>query len=494
MTAEFTPGALTVGIEPHLFVIFGGTGDLARGKLLPALYRLLRSREFDDKVEVLAVATQQLPEADYRAIVVSALEEAGFEGTSAWVDEYLHYQPLKDGFEALGARIADLETASDLGGNRVFYLAIPPSAFASTVEGLGKHDFVSGPGWTRVVVEKPFGSDGPSAAELNAMLHSWFAESQVYRIDHYLAKETVQNLMALRFANPLFESSWNRDRIDSVQITVAEEIGIGSRAGYYEGSGALRDIVQNHALQIMTLVAMEPPVKARAEEIRDEKVKVLRATYAVDPHDLVRGQYTAGEVSGRPVAGYLGEEGVDPQSNTETFAAIRLEMDNWRWKDVPFYIRAGKRLHTRLTQVSVVFKEPPVVLFAGHDPCVMHPNVFDIRLQPSEGFALGFEMKVPGQGYDLQTQWLRFDYDEAFGELPGAYETLLADVMTGDQTLFVREDEVEQAWRIVAPILDETDRPDPYPGGSWGPPAAGELLARTGRVWQTPESELRQLP
>lgn len=483
---SFTPASLTVGIEPHLFVVFGGTGDLARRKLIPALYELLANRRFDDTVEVLAVATGDLTDDAYRRVAAEALADAGFDGADEWCREYLHYQSVDQGYEALADRIAGLEEASGLPGNRAFYLAIPPGVFEDVVEGLGKNGLVTGPGWTRVVVEKPFGSDARTAAELNGLLHRWFDERQIYRIDHYLAKETVQNLLALRFANPLFESSWNRDRIDSVQITVAEDIGIGTRAGYYETAGAVRDIVQNHGLQIVTLMAMEPPVKLDADSIRDEKVKVLRSMFPIDVHDLVRGQYVAGSVAEEPVMGYRDEEDVADDSTTETFVALRLFVDTWRWKDVPFYIRAGKRMTGRVTEVSVVFREPPVCLFEVDESCEMHPNVFGIRLQPAEGFDLGFEMKAPGEGYQLQTQRLRFRYDEEFGTLPGAYVTLLADVMVGDQTLFVRADEVEQAWRIVEPALDRADQPDFYPAGSWGPPAADELMARTGRRWQLP--------
>jgi glucose-6-phosphate 1-dehydrogenase len=486
LSEPYTPGALSVGIEPHLFVVFGGTGDLARKMLLPALYQLLRRREFQDSVEVLAVATRELTEDEYRAMAVESLADEGIPGCEDWAALHLRYQSIRHGFEALRKRIEEIEEAEGLGGNRAFYLAIPPAVFDDTVDGLGKSGALMGGGWTRVVVEKPFGSDLDSAHHLNQVLHNWLDENQIYRIDHYLAKETVQNLMALRFANPLFESSWTRDRIDSVQITVAEDFGIGSRAGYFDKAGIVRDIIQNHALQILTLVAMEPPVKATSDAIRDEKVKVLRAMYPVDPGDVVRGQYDVGEVGGEKAAAYVDEKGVDDSSTTETYAAFKLEIDNWRWKGVPFYLRTGKRLERRVTQVSVVFKEPPVFLFSVEAPCHMHPNVFDIRLQPQEGFALSFEMKVPGEGYDLRTQRLRFDYDEVFGELPSAYFTLLADVMTGDQTLFVRSDEVEEAWRVVAPVLDPGVMPDLYPAGSWGPVRAEELLARNGRHWQTP--------
>lgn len=486
---SYTPGAMTVGIEPHLFVVFGGTGDLARTKLIPAVYELLWGRRFDDAVEVLAVATSDHSDEDYRRMAREALADVGVPDAAEWCDENLHYQSISDGYEALARRIDEIERASGLGGNRIFYLAVPPGAFGDTVEGLGKAGLTSGRGWTRVVVEKPFGTDESTAGELNALLHRWFDERQIYRIDHYLAKETVQNLLALRFANPLFESSWNRDRIDSIQITVAEDIGIGSRAKYYDGAGAMRDIIQNHALQILSLVAMEPPVRLGARCIRDEKVKVLQSTYRLDPSDVVRGQYEGGIVEGSSVAGYRDEADVPDDSVTETYVAARFVIDNWRWMGVPFYVRSGKRLTSRVTQVSVVFKDPPVCLFEVDPECQVHPNVFDIRLQPREGFDLGFEMKTPGEGYRLHTQHLRFRYQDEFGELPGAYVTLLADVMTGDQTLFVRSDEVEEAWRLVAPVLDRADRPEPYPAGSWGPPAADRMLAGSGRRWQVPTSE-----
>ncbi|MFP3913703.1 MAG: glucose-6-phosphate dehydrogenase, partial [Actinomycetota bacterium] len=310
-TGGYTPGALSVGIDPHLFVIFGGTGDLARAKLLPALYQLLRRRNFQDRVRVLAVATRDIDEAEYRATALEALESAGHPEAVEWAEGHLHYQSLKHGFEALGRRIASLEHEAGLGGNRVFYLAVPPGVFRRTLESMGKEGLTAQRGWSRIVVEKPFGTDTESSMELNHLLHTWFAEEEVYRIDHYLAKETVQNLMALRFANPLFESSWNRDRIESVQITVAEDIGIGSRARYYDQAGALRDIMQNHALQIFSLVAMEPPVRATAQHIRDEKVKVLRATASLQAGDVVRGRYTGGEMNGSPVPGYLEEPGID---------------------------------------------------------------------------------------------------------------------------------------------------------------------------------------
>ena len=472
------PALDTVRIDPHLFVIFGGTGDLARRKLLPAFYRLLQRREFADTSKVLAVATRELSDDEYRELAKEALVAAGVDPDEAerWCWSCLSYQPIAPGFAALADRIGDIEEREGLPGNRVFYLALPPSVFDDTIEGLGSVGLHRGPGWTRVVVEKPFGRDLASARELNGLLHRWFDESQIYRIDHYLGKETVQNLLVFRFANTLFESVWNRDRVEAVQITVAESLGVEGRAGYFERAGIIRDIVQNHLLQVLSLVAMEAPVAMDASAIRDEKVKVLRSIYPVTADRVVRGRYVAGELAGVRVPGYLEEEGVAPDSMTETFAALRVEVDNWRWKGVPFYLRAGKRLPRKLTQVAVSFREPPVCLFDTDEACQVHANVLFITLQPDEGFDLWFDVKTPGEGFELHTQSLRFRYAEVFGELPGAYETLLADVLCGDQTLFVRADEVEEAWRILEPILDLSDPPEDYPAGSWGPKAADGLI------------------
>ncbi len=468
----------TVSIDPYLFVIFGGTGDLTRRKLLPAYFRLLRRRGFADVGKVLGVATRQIGDAEYQELATKALVEAGIDPDEAgrWCREHLRYQPVAAGFPALAERIEEIEQDAGLGGNRVFYLALPPSAFADTVAGLGATNLHRSPGWTRVVVEKPFGRDLESAKRLNGTLHRWFDESQIFRIDHYLGKETVQNLLVFRFANTLFESVWNRDRVETVQITVAESLGLEGRAGYFERAGIVRDIVQNHALQVLSLVAMEAPVRMAAASIRDEKVKVLRAIYPLRREQVVRGRYTAGRVDGVPVPGYLEEEGVAPDSVTETFAALRFEIDNWRWKGVPFVVRAGKRLPRKLTQVAVSFREPPVCLFDTDESCQVHANVLYITLQPDEGFDLAFDVKQPGEGFELRTQTLRFRYAEVFGDLPGAYETLLADILCGDQTLFVRSDEVEEAWRILGPVLDLEEPPEEYPAGSWGPVSAERLV------------------
>lgn len=465
------PAAETMGFDPHLFVLFGATGDLARRKLIPAIYRLLEARDFADVTHLLGVATSQLDDERFRRLVVSSLTDAGWseDEASRWCAECVSFVSISDGFDALADRIADIESHHALPGNRAFYLAIPPPVFDDTLEGLSQAGLCDGPGWTRVVVEKPFGTDLDSARHLNQVLHRYFTERQIFRIDHYLAKETVQNLLAFRFANMLFESSWNRSQIDSVEITMAETLGLEGRAKYFESAGVIRDIIQNHLMQVLTLVAMEPPVRLEADAIRDEKVKVLRSIYPVTRGAVRRGRYTAGTIDGQPVVGYLDEDGVGPDSTTETYASIRIDVDNWRWRGVPFVLRSGKRLAGRLTQIAVRYKEPPVSLFEVDGSCRVHANVLFITLQPDEGFHLTFDVKRPGEGMELVTQHLAFHYRDAFGDLPDAYETLIADLLVGDQTLFVRGDEAEEAWRILGPALDLTDQPVPYAAGSWGP-------------------------
>lgn len=467
------PAAETVGFEPHLMVLFGATGDLASRKLIPAIYRLLEARDFEDTSYLLGVATSDLDDGAFRKIVVDALVEAGWTEADAarWCDDCVGYASLAHGFGHLAERIAAIESRHGLPGNRAFYLAIPPHVFDDTVIGLAEAGLVDSPGWTRVVVEKPFGTDLASSRHLNELLHRYFKEDQIFRIDHYLAKETVQNLLAFRFANMLFESSWNRNQIDSVEITMTETLGLEGRAKYFDRAGVVRDIIQNHLLQVLTLVAMEPPVRLEADAIRDEKVKVLRSIYPVSPSAVVRGRYGGGVVDGTQVPAYLEEDGVPATSTTETYASIRLAVDNWRWRGVPFVLRAGKRLAGRLTQIAVRYKEPPVSLFDVDGTCRVHANVLYITLQPNEGFHLTFDVKQPGEGMQLVTQELDFHYAEAFGRLPDAYETLLADLLTGDQTLFVRGDEAEEAWRILAPALDLAEDPLPYEAGSWGPEA-----------------------
>lgn len=475
--------------ESHLLTVFGATGDLFRRKLLPALYHLVRGTELRDRCAVLGAARSPLTDREFRELSRAALAEAFPEDARArdrWCDRMLHYQPVGEdpgSYRALAERVPALEREHGLGGNRIFYLAVHPQVVPPAVRALGEAGLHRSPGWTRLVVEKPFGSDLESARELNRVLHRYFDESRIFRIDHYLGKATVQNLLVFRFANPVFESVWNRDRIDNIQITVAERDGIGSRAGYYDRSGAVRDVIQNHATQVLSLVAMEPPPSFDAEAVRDEKVKVLQSLRALRPEDAVFGQYAAGTVNGSPAAGYLEEPGVAAGSTTETYAALRVFVDSWRWQGVPFYLRTGKRLPARLTQVAVTFREPPVALFKRYDRDRPPGNVLYFRLQPDEGFDLLFDVQVPVEAPRLAAQPFTFDYEDMFGRLPDAYETLLHDVIRDDRTLFVRGDEVEEAWRFYAPALRAEGRPEPYRAGSWGPESAERLVAAHPRGW-----------
>jgi glucose-6-phosphate 1-dehydrogenase len=481
-----------MAIDPHVFVIFGATGDLTRRKLIPALYHLMQRREIADRCHVLGAARSDWSDDEFRSVARDALRDAGFGAADvdAWCDRRLFYQSLGDDAGDMGAlrdRLEQIERRFDLPQNRAFYLSLPPHTYGPTIERLGEHGLSESDGWTRVVIEKPFGRDLDSARALNETVHSAFREEQVYRIDHYLGKETVQNLLAFRFANAMFESLWNRDRIERVEITVAEDLGVGGRAGYYDRSGHLRDMVQNHLTQLLALVAMEPPAAMEADAIRQEKVKALRAVVSPSPDDVVLGQYAAGPVDGDDVPGYLDEDGIPDDSGTETFAAMKLELANWRWRGVPFYLRTGKRLPVKRTQIAVVFQRAPVALFQpGGDPCLPEdegcsakPNVLLITLQPNEGFDLRFEVKSPRateRNMQLETQHLSFSYKDAFGPIPDAYETLLRDVITGDQTLFVRSDEVEMSWRLYTPLLDADLPVHDYAAGSWGPDAAFDLL------------------
>ncbi len=475
-------------VEPHLFVVMGGSGALARRKLLPALWHLAAGGHTQAGSVVLAAARRsQFDDEGYRQWAREALRDAGLaagEDSAHWCDQCLHYQALgeerAEDYQALRERIEALEREHGLPGNRVFYLAIPPASLRSAVEGLGAVGLHQGAGGTRIVVEKPFGDDLASATELDGVLKTYFSEAQTYRIDHYLGKEAVQNLLVFRFANPIFESLWNRDRVATVQITVAEPAGVEDRAAFYSGVGALRDMVQNHLMQLLTLTAMEIPAAFEADAVRDEKAKVLRAVAPIQPRDVCFGQYGPGEVDGEAVPGYSQAEGVPPGSATETFVALELRVNNWRWQGVPFFLRTGKRLAKSTRQIVVNFRCPVLSVFDRYPEAAVSANALVITLEPDEGFELEFMAKAPGDMLTLEPQRLRFRYAEVFGRLPEAYEALLLDVLTGDQTLFVRIDEVLESWRLLTPLLEEPPTPYPYPAGSWGPPEADRLLAPTG--------------
>ena len=483
---------------PCTFVVFGGTGDLARRKILPALSRLRQAGLITDDTTILTVARDKgMDDKGYRDVVRQAIEDDGMDAKEIdrWVDECVYYQGIGKGehsdFKAVATRIAELEAERGQPPNRVFYLALPPNVFPSTIQGLGEAGLgrsATGQGngtsyWTRLVIEKPFGRDLQSAEALNQLVHRYFSESQVYRIDHYLGKETVQNLLIFRFANSVFESLWNRDHVESVQVTVAEELGVEGRAAYYEQAGAVRDILQNHGTQLVALVAMEVPAMMTAEFIRQEKVKALRSIKALTPKNVVLGQYGHGDLSGQAIPGYREEPGVAPNSRTETFAAVKLEIDSWRWQGVPFFIRTGKRMKKRVTEIVVKFRRPPVWMFTPLGSPDVHRNTLRLTIQPDEGFALYFHVKAPGKPLKLERLPLDFFYKERFEELPEAYQTLLLDVIDGDQTLFVHADEVEAAWKLFTPILDNTLAVSFYAAGSWGPKEADELLQRNGQKW-----------
>lgn len=478
-------------VEPHVFVIIGATGDLTGRKLLPALYHLRDQGTLETRnTLIVGAALPEMGEEGFRQWAFEGLNQGGSRNETelrVWCEECLHYQSLHEGrpqdYEALAGYIRRLEHMHSMPENRVFYLALPPATVLDAMERLDEAGLLKSHGWVRVVFEKPFGRDFPSARRLNTTLHRYIEESQIYRIDHYLGKETVQNLLAFRFANPIFESLWNRDTIENVQITVAEDLGVEHRGAYYQQAGALRDMVQNHLTQLMTVVAMEVPVSFNAAALQSERLKVLHSIAPITPQDIVFGQYTSWQVADQTIHGYCEEQGVPKDSTTETYVAVKTEIHNWRWKGVPFYLRTGKRLPRKLTQIAVTFREAPTQMFRSLDPGRISPNMLLIMLQPSEGFSLCFSVKSPGRPFRLSDHALQFDYEGAFGRLPEAYETLLLDVMIGDQTLFVSADFTETAWRLYDPLLTGEKSVHSYTAGSWGPREADALLEKNGHRW-----------
>jgi len=476
-----------------VLVIFGASGDLTRRKLLPAVYNLAEAGLLPERFAIVGVARPPIDEGDYRQQMRDRVKDAEGEPIEAgkWkpIEDRLHYVSgeFHDPglYQSIAKMLRELGSRYSIPPNYLFYCAVPPDLFATVADQLAASGLAQeGDGWRRVIVEKPFGYDLESAQALNHRLTAGFRESQIYRIDHYLGKETVQNILAFRFANGIFEPIWNRRYVSHVLMTVAEDEGIGSRGTYYDKSGALRDIVQNHMFQLLTLVAMEPPISFRAEDVRDEKVKVLHAmtplTAEAVTRDVVRGQYD----------GYRNEANVPPDSRTETFVAMRLYVDSWRWAGVPFYLRTGKKLARRETHVAVQFKRAPFMLFRDTPVECTNPNVLVLRIQPDEGISLSFDAKVPGPLERLETVTMDFSYAEHFKREPSTgYETLLFDAMTGDQTLFHRMDMVEAGWQVVEPILQQWARdtrtlvPD-YAAGSMGPTEADVLIERDGRQWR----------
>ena len=490
--------------EPSLMVIFGATGDLSGRKLLPALYNLAKQRLLPAGFAVIGAAIDDLTDDSFRKHAAEKITE--FSRTQPIdrpvLDAFLSscfyvkvdFSRLDD-FKSLQRRLVELDTSRHVAGNRIFYCATPPPTYETIVEQVKAAAMATGAGFHRIVVEKPFGSDLKSARELTQILQRVFHEDSVFRIDHYLGKETVQNIVAFRFANSIFEPVWNANLVDHVQITVAEEIGVEGRGAYYDRAGAMRDIVQNHALQLLSLVAMEPPLAFEASTMRDEKVKVLRAIRPIVDDDValstVRGQYTKGWVLGEHVPAYREEKNVAPGSLTETFAALRLFVDNWRWANVPFYIRAGKRMPKRVTEIRIEFKRPPHITFGREATKELDPNALTLRIQPEEGISLKFGAKVPSAGLRIRSVTMDFQYMTTFlVETPEAYERLLLDCMIGDPTLFTRADEVEAAWKLIDPIEAAWRDGHPplamYAGGTWGPPAASKLLQQDGREWHRP--------
>ena len=484
-------------VHPTTLVIFGATGDLAHRKLLPAIYNLAHEGALPEGFNLIGVARSEMSDDEYRKLARESIKQYSRRPPDEQVLEKLlervHYVPgafdVDDVFERLKGELAQVDEEAGLAFNRIFYLATAPSFFAPIVKKLGdhvlhKHDEAD----VRVVIEKPFGTRLQEALQLNQEVLSVLHESQVFRIDHYLGKETVQNMLAFRFANGMFEPIWNRNFIDYVQITAAEDLGIGRRAGYYDGAGALRDLVQNHMLQLLSLLCMEPPVTFDADEVRDEKVKVLHAVEPPPPEAVVRAQYTAGMAEGKEAVGYLEEEDVPSDSQTETYVTLRLEVDNWRWAGVPIYLRTGKRLARKVTEIAVTLKPVPHLAFQADGSVGVQPNQIILAMQPNEGVSISLGAKIPGSRMRIRPVNMEFLYGTSFlSQSPEAYERLILDAMRGDATLFTRNDEVEAQWRIIDPILESWEKGDEplatYPAGSPGPQEADQILA-PGHRWR----------
>ena len=490
--------------EPGVMVIFGASGDLTARKLVPALYDLAAARRLPMEFAVVGISRTEMSHDEFRKKLRGSLEKhrSGRVSDDVWesFSKGIFYLPgdskKPETYEELKGFLNELDAERGTEGNRIYYLSSSPSLFPTIVERLGEagmNEEENG-GYARLVVEKPFGRDLMSARELNEDIRRYFEERQIYRIDHYLGKDTVQNILALRFSNGIFEPVWNQHYVDHVQITVAEDIGVGTRGAFYEEAGALRDIVQNHVMQVLCLTAMEPPVTFDAESVREEKVKVLKAVRPI-PEDeadfhAVRGQYERGWVWGEEVEGYREEEDVAHDSATETYVALKMFVDNWRWAGVPFYIRAGKRLPKKATEIAIQFKPTPHTPFARGETRGLEPNVLVVRIQPEEGISLKIGAKVPGSGFEVSSVNMDLLYGTAFlEEAPDAYQRLLLDLMLGDPTLFIRADEAEVAWSILEPVMHAwslSKEVAAYPAGTWGPEEADELLERDGREWRRP--------
>jgi glucose-6-phosphate 1-dehydrogenase len=486
-------------------VVFGASGDLTRRKLLSSLFELFRRELISDRFYLIGCGRKELTDQDFRKIAQRAIQDPSVklpaEKVDAFVDR-LHYlsgdYTDPDFYEAVKARMTELDNKHKVDGPHIFYLAVPPVLYSDIVQrlcsaGLSQAGQADEKHQPRLVVEKPFGRDLQTAVDLNSTIVQCFDESQIYRIDHYLGKETVQNILIFRFANTIFEPVWNRNYIDSVQITIAETVGVEHRAGYYDKSGALRDMFQNHMLQMLALVAMEPPVSFEADRIRDEKVKLLRSVRPFNPDELdrliIRGQYGPGSIDSKQVVGYRREPDVNPQSKTETFVAAKLFIDNWRWKGVPFYLRTGKRLPRKDTEIAITFKNVPHSMFIAAGLLDAVPNVLVLQIQPEEGISLSFQAKRPGSKICMDTLNMSFSYQDIFGvSLPEAYQRLLLDCILGDQTLFTRYDTVETSWQLLTPVLEAWQKdaasPHEYSAGSGSFPQADRLIEADGRKWR----------